>query len=1433
MPQQTKIFRVFVSSTFNDMKMERSLLQEKVFPELEKLCRQNGARFQGIDLRWGVSEESQRNQKTMDICLNEISRCQQITPKPNFIVLLGDRYGWQPVPAKIPEIEYDILLPYISTEDQLQLQNWYKLDTNAIPAEYVLQPRRGSYSEYTQWQPVETKLRMSLREAALKADLDEEALIKYTTSATHQEIIQGAFKPSPDANAPENHVLVLSRSIRNLPENATAEDFIDLNHGLRDDYSKSQLDGLKKELAKKLGQNFIEYIVDWNGGKEPFPDQDRFTEKAFVELIVNRLGAVINAQLKDPPEDELQMDIRFHYDFAASLTPYFTGRQLTLDQIFRHLNNPKNNKVLSLIGDSGTGKTCVMARVLELAGPANAVLVARFIGSNAQSSNLISILISICSQLAQAYGKTLQDLIGEFQNDRLFDYNTLTQLLSKGLALATLEKPQIILLDALDQLSDIENDRLFSWLPRELPDHVHFLVSCTCELSPALEGTHIIYLPLMPKSEGEYLLDTWLNAKKRKLTNEQKKEVIDKFNQNGLPLYLKILFEQAQKWHSYDPPPQLSGSIHSIIEQFMTWLEQEHSQLLVSKSVGYILSGKNRGLAENEIIELLAFDEQYWEFFLKHSHPAHLEELRLIKRLPTIVWSRLFLDLAPYLTEKDSFGERIVGFYHRQFETILKQKYLNDNEPFHKKLAEYYSNQNYWMESPDIQYKISINPTNPRLVNIRKLIELPWQLMQIKQYDQLGRLFIDISFLEAKTEAGMIFDLADDFSKVIQIIPGGHPIIRILNFLEEAIRRNIHFIFKHPTSLFQCLWNTCWWYDCPDALNHYEKTNRGIHEFSYSEDQRLCTLLQKWRIERQPQSIQKPWARSRRPPLIRLGLGQQMVFQGHCAGIKGLAVQSHYKLLASASWDGTVKVWNYHSGKIITTILTGNVEDLAFSSDGLQLAIVTNQHVKFFKLPSGKMFSECKVPQYESIQIKVDFINNRIICCGKKGNAQILDLHTFEKIQELPLVITEAEKYFFSEDGRYIAILSVGNLHIFDLQNEIETGCIQKINASTLAVSTDGKIVAAGDNKGILTLWNVNDKKIIFSREGHRNSIESLCFSSNNKYLASAGGLTDNTVRLWSLGCGVESGKEPRCIRGHQDYVNTLAFSDNDRFLFTGSIDRTIKKWDVASTDNEYKLIDHQSPILGDQKFSPDGRSFISMTVHDEQIAWDSESGLPCMIKSGDRLVGLDTLNGTINYTTQIERDSTAIIGEDGRAICWLPGELKFVTFYPLRHLFCGHEQESSHLQFYSIEWGVTNHLADFDPGETKTSFRRLEINKPIFAVINPSDIQKEQAYNTSIGNADMYIAAIMDELEYWDYCNDYQVMNYLLTTTELIFNNLRNYNTIIHLYIMQIEALKKIGRIDKVPEYCKKVTDICEKFELYEELNLIRQISLHLLKSR
>jgi len=87
----SKTFRVFISSTFSDLKEERNALHRWAFPHLRDLCREHEARFQAVDLRWGVSDEAGLDQQTLKICLREIERCRQAGLRPNFLILLGDR----------------------------------------------------------------------------------------------------------------------------------------------------------------------------------------------------------------------------------------------------------------------------------------------------------------------------------------------------------------------------------------------------------------------------------------------------------------------------------------------------------------------------------------------------------------------------------------------------------------------------------------------------------------------------------------------------------------------------------------------------------------------------------------------------------------------------------------------------------------------------------------------------------------------------------------------------------------------------------------------------------------------------------------------------------------------------------------------------------------------------------------------------------------------------------------------------------------------------------------------------------------------------------------------------------------------------------------------------------------------------------------------
>jgi len=104
-PQQSRQdqqIRVFISSTFKDMKEERDYLVKFTFPGLRKLCESRGVVWGEVDLRWGVTDEQKAEGRVLPICLEEIKRC-----RPYFIGLLGERYGWIPdaIPAEVIERE--------------------------------------------------------------------------------------------------------------------------------------------------------------------------------------------------------------------------------------------------------------------------------------------------------------------------------------------------------------------------------------------------------------------------------------------------------------------------------------------------------------------------------------------------------------------------------------------------------------------------------------------------------------------------------------------------------------------------------------------------------------------------------------------------------------------------------------------------------------------------------------------------------------------------------------------------------------------------------------------------------------------------------------------------------------------------------------------------------------------------------------------------------------------------------------------------------------------------------------------------------------------------------------------------------------------------------------------------------------------------------
>ncbi len=126
-----KTFRLFISSTFSDFKKERDVLHKSVFPKIENFCNENGFSFQPIDLRWGVSSEAQHDQKTLEVCLEEVRACKHF-PYPNFLIMAGDRYGYIPLPYMIEKNELDSIKDIINRNNEKFTINYKPIENGEL-----------------------------------------------------------------------------------------------------------------------------------------------------------------------------------------------------------------------------------------------------------------------------------------------------------------------------------------------------------------------------------------------------------------------------------------------------------------------------------------------------------------------------------------------------------------------------------------------------------------------------------------------------------------------------------------------------------------------------------------------------------------------------------------------------------------------------------------------------------------------------------------------------------------------------------------------------------------------------------------------------------------------------------------------------------------------------------------------------------------------------------------------------------------------------------------------------------------------------------------------------------------------------------------------------------------------------------------------------
>lgn len=322
--------------------------------------------------------------------------------------------------------------------------------------------------------------------------------------------------------------------------------------------------------------------------------------------------------------------------------------------------------------------------------------------------------------------------------------------------------------------------------------------------------------------------------------------------------------------------------------------------------------------------------------------------------------------------------------------------------------------------------------------------------------------------------------------------------------------------------------------------------------------------------------------------------------KGHTALVSSVAFDKSGKVLASGSYDGTIRLWDFPSGKPLQVIKTGDkqIYTIAYSPDGEVLA--SGGADSLIKLWNPKDVAKAmkELKGHNGIVTSIAYgPDGTLVSGGVDKTVRLWDTKAGKELKNLGAHKESVYAVAFSPNGQYAASGSFdGAIKIWDVKGQKELKQFLSEPLKVVFVETkkpekkeekkeDKKLDKKKDDKKKGMAKKQEEPKEI------RDAVTGLAFTPDSKSVMAVG--QDKLLRVWDIA----EGRETQQLGPTPDFINGIAVSRDGKNVATAGYGGSLRVWEIGSwkpiASGELRK-PGQPAVVYAVTFTPDGKALVT-----------------------------------------------------------------------------------------------------------------------------------------------------------------------------------------------------------------------------------------------